>query len=112
MRSESRLIKIHLAKYNPNIIQQTVLEYFGCSKSAIESNALTGELKHVRRILFYLLYMHTGLIVSKIRMLFNLPPNRMNEAINEARINIIDGHLRTLKDYINIINILKKYHEQ
>jgi hypothetical protein len=104
--SDSRKDKKGRMKYDPAIIYETAKAHLNISHEAVESVSLTAELRYKRRVILYLLFIHTSYTVTNIRKIINIPPNRMNEAINEARIDIANGNRRITKDISLIINII------
>jgi hypothetical protein len=104
MMSDSRKDKKDRMKYDPDTIYRAAKEHLNVSHEAVESISLGGELRYKRRVIFYLLFIHTACTVTNIREIINVPPNRINEAINEARIDIANGNRRITKDISLIIN--------
>lgn len=104
--AESRKEKKDRVKYNPDLVYKAAKLYYSVSTNALESVSLGGEIKYMRRVIFYLLFMHTNYTVINMRKIINVPQNRMNEAINEARIDIANGNRKIKTDISLIINII------
>lgn len=104
--AESRKEKKGRVKYDPLTVYKSAISYYGTSQEALESVSLSREIKYIRRVIFYLLFMHTNHTVINIRKIINVPQNRMNEAINEARIDIANGSRKITTDISLILNII------
>lgn len=102
--SQIRKAKQQANKYPPTVLRNQIMDYLHCSPEKITSASLAGDIRHMRKVLFYLMFMHTNLTFINIRNMFYVPESWIRQALHEARKDSANKKSRFYHDANEIIS--------
>jgi hypothetical protein len=104
-REESE--KRRAIKFPPNKVKKEAMEYLHCTDEQLKSALMTGKLRYIRSVFYYLLYIHTSYKFTDIQQLLFLPLPTIRMYVHVAKQEISRPGSKMEQDINNLLTILK-----